>query len=190
MNRIMKTKRLGNSRPGGLKRCSTRKVNCSVRAGSRGSVVSSLKLKRIVVPTDFSQPALKAIKYAAQFAGSSGGTIYLLNVIERAVLSNDFQAFPLVLPERELGKICKEALLSLAATEIEELIPVEVAIRAGKPYLEIVNFARETDADLIVMATHGRSGLKHVLLGSTAELVIRHASCPVFVVRDREHEFI
>ena len=188
----MKTKSLRSSRRGGIKCRSIGHASrkCIVGAAPNDSIVSSLKLKRIVVPTDFSQASLKAIKYAVRFAENSGATIYLVNVFERPALSGDFQSFPLVLPERELEKVCKETLLSVAATEIEELIPVEVAVRTGKAFREIVNFARETDADLIVIATHGRSGIKHMLLGSTAELVVRHAPCPVFVVREREHEFI
>jgi len=133
---------------------------------------------------------LKAIKYAARFAENSGATIYLVHVLERPVLTRDFECFPLALPEAELAEISKETLLSAAATEIEELVPVEVAVRTGKAFREIVNFARETDADLIVIATNGRSGINHMLLGSTAELVVRHAACPVLVVREREHQFI
>jgi nucleotide-binding universal stress UspA family protein len=62
--------------------------------------------------------------------------------------------------------------------------------RHGRPHEEIVGVAREMDVDLIVMGTHGRSGLSHILLGSTAERVVRNAPCPVLTVRHPEHEFV
>jgi universal stress protein A len=60
----------------------------------------------------------------------------------------------------------------------------------GVPYHEIVQAGQQFKADLIVLGTHGRTGLQHVFMGSTAERVVRHAACPVLVVREREHEFI
>ena len=63
-------------------------------------------------------------------------------------------------------------------------------VRVGHPYQEITQAAQELKADLIVIATHGYTGLKHILLGSTAERVVRHASCPVLTVREREHDFV
>jgi glycine betaine transporter len=83
--------------------------------------------------------------------------------------------------------IAKEAKLKLQATaqqEIEELVPVYPEVRIGKAYNEIVAAAKVSCADLIVIATHGYTGLKHALLGSTAERVVRHAHCPVLVVRE------
>ena len=69
-------------------------------------------------------------------------------------------------------------------------IGAEALVRAGQPYYEITTAAKELDVDLIVITTHGRTGLKHALLGSTAERVVRHAPCPVLTVREREHDFI
>jgi nucleotide-binding universal stress UspA family protein len=63
-------------------------------------------------------------------------------------------------------------------------------LRTGQPHTEIVEAARELGADLIVLSTHGHTGLTHALLGSTAEKVVRHAPCPVLVVREKEHEFV
>jgi nucleotide-binding universal stress UspA family protein len=187
----MKTKDIKKKRPAGIKLPVTRLGPKLFRSPEVSEpIVSRLKLKRILIPTDFSEPSLKAVRYAMRFAEQSGATMHLLYVIERPVLNHDFDSFPLVLPEAELTKICKEKLLSLAVTEIEELIPISVQVRVGKPFREIVDVARETNADLIVIATQGYSGIKHVLLGSTAELVVRHAPCPVLVVREHEHEFV
>ena len=188
---IMKTKEIRKRRPAGIKLPATRLG--PKRSGTplfNTSIVSSLKLKRILVPTDFSEPSLKAVRYAIRFAEQSGATMHLLYVIERPALNHDFECFPLALPEAELCKIAKEELLSIASKEIEELVPVNTQVRIGKPFRQIVEIARETDADLIVIATQGHSGIKHVLLGSTAELVVRHAPCPVLVVREHEHEFV
>jgi nucleotide-binding universal stress UspA family protein len=84
----------------------------------------------------------------------------------------------------------KRRLLSLANEEIEELVPVKADVRSGKTSREIADYAREISADLIVIATHGRTGLDRMLLGSTTELLVRYAPCPVLVVREREHEFV
>jgi universal stress protein A len=187
----MKRKHTNKRRPAGLKFPGTRTgLNLSRVSVTNRPSVSTLKLKQILVPTDFSEPSLKAVRYAVRFAEQSGATIHLLYVIDRPAFNHDFDAFPLVLPKPELSRTCKERLLSLAGTEIGELIPVHVQVRLGKPFREIVDAARETDADLIVIATQGHSGIKHVLLGSTAELVVRHAPCPVLVVREHEHEFL
>ncbi|HMJ66829.1 MAG TPA: universal stress protein, partial [Candidatus Binatia bacterium] len=78
----------------------------------------------------------------------------------------------------------------LAHDEVEEQTPVQAEVRIGKPHHEIVSLAKVLGADLIVIATHGYSGLKHAVLGSTAERVVRHATCPVLVVREKEKDFI
>ena len=78
----------------------------------------------------------------------------------------------------------------LATEEIGASAAWKIAVRPGRPATEIVEAARELAADLIVIATHGRTGLQHVLLGSVAENVVRHAPCPVLTVREHEREFV
>jgi universal stress protein A len=73
---------------------------------------------------------------------------------------------------------------------VDKSITSEELVHIGRPYEEIITVAKEHKADLIIIATHGRSGLKHAFLGSTAERVVRHAPCPVLVVREREREFV
>ena len=157
---------------------------------AKGSVGSTVKFKRILVPIDFSKPSLKALRYAVRFAEDSGATLDLVYVRESAAVMHDLEIFPLAIPEAELDKHAKEKLLAIAAVEIEELVPVQVHVRFGKAFREIVAVASETTADLVVIATHGHTGLSRILLGSTAELVVRHAPCPVLVVREHEHEFV
>ncbi|MDB6109395.1 MAG: universal stress protein UspA [Pedosphaera sp.] len=162
----------------------------STNPGASRSEPSLLKLKRILVPTDFSEPSLKALRYAVPFAKRFGATIFLAHVLERTPFIAGDQSVVLVVPERELVKDAKEKLLSLAADEIEELVPVDTQVRMGKPFAEIVTLATELEIDLIIVATHGYTGLRHVLLGSTTERIVRRASCPVLVVREQEHEFV
>jgi universal stress protein A len=187
----MKTKQSTNRKPpapDSFALCRTTKT--SIKPVLNGSPSWSIGFKRILVPTDFSKPSLKALRYAVRFAEQSGAAIFLVYVLEQPAFMHDLESFPVALPEAELVKGAREKLLSLAAAEIEELVPVKVQVRVGKPFREIAALARQTDTDLIVIATHGRTGLNRMLLGSTAELVVRHAPCPVLVVREREHEFV
>ena len=142
------------------------------------------------MPTNFSKPSLKAVRYAVRFAEQTGATIHLVYVLESPAFIHDFETFPLAIPEVELVGFAQGKLLSVASAEIEELVPVKTNVLIGKPFREIVEFARRADIDLIVIATHGRAGLNRMLLGSTAELVVRHAPCPVLIVREHEHEFV
>jgi universal stress protein A len=187
----MKTSRLKNSRGSAVKRGTIRIApKSSPTTGPNGSIAASVKFKRILVPTDFSTPSLKALRYAVRFAEHSGATIFLVYVLEQPAFINDPESFRVATPEAELARLAKEKLLSVASSEIEELVPVKAEVRIGKPFREIVSLARQTDTDLIVIATRGRTGVNRMLLGSTTELVVRHAPCPVLVVREHEHEFV
>jgi universal stress protein A len=147
-----------------------------------------LRLKVIVVPIDFSAESKKALRYACRLAEQFGSVLRLIHVVEPAPFLNDL---PNVIISRSDAEIAKESLVrlqTLARDEISELISISPQVRVGKPYHEIVTAAKVGGADLIVISTHGYTGLKHAFLGSTAERVVRHAECPVLVVRDNEHE--
>ena len=146
--------------------------------------------KRILVPIDFSEASHKALFYATAFAEGCGAEITLLHVVE-------LPAYP------ELGYAhvpMKEAEQKKAALETLELADLELGksarliksrlVRVGNPSQEIIEEARTQNSDLIVISTHGHGGLRHLLLGSTTEKVMRHASCPVLVVREHEHDFL
>jgi nucleotide-binding universal stress UspA family protein len=111
-----------------------------------------------------------------------------VHVLDQAILTRDFEAFPLSIPASELAKSARVNLLSVASADFEEFVHVKPLVRTGKPFREIVSLARQENIDLIVIATHGRTGLNRMVLGSTAEQVIRHAPCPVLVVRDYQDE--
>jgi universal stress protein A len=148
----------------------------------------ALSLKTIVVPIDFSPPSMTALRYATRLAEQFGSVIRLVHIVEPAPFLNDLPNVALVRTDQEIAKEAKLKLQAIAQDEIEELVPVYPEVRIGKAYNEIVAAAKVSGADLIVIATHGYTGLKHALLGSTAERVVRHARCPVLVVRQPKRE--
>jgi nucleotide-binding universal stress UspA family protein len=149
-------------------------------------------LNRILVPIDFSEHSRKALQYAIPFAEQFKASIDLLYVVEPTIYPADFSfgqvGFPNV--EDELRQRGAEELKSLIAKEIGKRVPAKQVIRTGKAFYEIREYAREESVDLIIIATHGHSGVEHVLFGSTAEKVVRHAPCPVLVVRMSQKEFV
>jgi len=155
------------------------------------SAAPEFKIKRILVPIDFSECSKKALRYALALARQHSATLDLLYVVPTPpygageygpVDYGDLQEELQENAARELGRTISE--------EVGKAAPAGPIIRTGAAVREIVDVARTIPADLIVISTHGRSGLKHVLLGSVAEQVVRHAPCPVLVVRECEHEFL
>jgi universal stress protein A len=143
----------------------------------------------VLVPVDFSEMSRKALLYAVSFAKQFGAKIVLLHVVE-----------PLPAPPEvvylETGAINTEARkgaekqLSVWRQAVAAGASVTTKIRTGVAYREIVEAAKAAKADLIVLSTHGRTGLAHLFMGSTAERVVREATCPVLVVRSPEREFV
>src|SRR5262249_44935511 len=152
-----------------------------------------IDLKRILVPTDFSKFSQNALTYAVAFAEKFEAELYLLNVVQDlALFLPDVVTAgpPLVPPLDQLATAVHEALERVVAENHLQHLKVYREVREGTPFYEIVRFAKEKDIDLIVMGTHGRGGLAHVLLGSVSEKVVRKAPCPVLTVRHPEHEFV
>jgi universal stress protein A len=141
-----------------------------------------LRFARILVPTDFSDPSRKALYYAARLAEHFGSRITLIHVIE-PVMSPDFTHFPLALDEEKVIAAARHRLLTLGRSVLGDRFIEDAVVRPGSPFHEISEAARELKMDLIIMATHGYSGVKRALLGSTAERVVRYAPCPVMTVR-------
>ncbi len=156
---------------------------------SPGSV---LELGRILVPLDFSAHAMKALRYAVAFARLFRARLILMHVTEPIVYPSDFGYVPLPpnTLEENFQRDARDRLEAVAAEHAASGVTCEVVLRLGKPYQEIAATAREYQVDLVVITTHGYAGLTHVLLGSTAERVVRHSPCPVLVVRDQEAELI
>jgi universal stress protein A len=137
---------------------------------------------RILVPTDFSDPSKRALKYAARFAAQFGSKVTLIHVIE-PVMSADFTTFPLALDEEKVVENARQRLLHLGKANLDGTSLEAAVVRSGNPFHEITEAARELDVDLIILATHGYTGIKRALLGSTAERVVRYAQCAVMTVR-------
>ena len=152
-----------------------------------------IDLRRILVPTDFSKHSENALKYAVAFAEKFGAELHLLHVVQDLALfvpDAVGNAPPVVPPIDQLTAAVRESLQRVIREHGLERFRVCPEVREGTPFYEIIQCAREKDVDLIVMGTHGRSGLAHVLLGSVSEKVVRKAPCPVLTVRHPEHEFI
>jgi universal stress protein A len=152
----------------------------SVETGKQ--CINPPQVQKILVAVDFSDYSRAALNYAAFLAESFGAKLTLVHAVEPYVYPEDLSAgFTLEeIDERWMQKQ-QEKLETLKQT-IKNGIPAKVIVTMGTAWNRIVGLAKSCCADLIVVGTHGRTGLKHVLLGSTAERVVRHATCPVLVV--------
>jgi nucleotide-binding universal stress UspA family protein len=167
------------------KKAVAKKAVKTVRAPSR-----NIRLKKMLVPTDFSERSQKALKYALQFAKQFKSEITLLHVVEVRFAGSEAGVVDLIQLESDLRESGKIQLEQLARNVASEMVKIRTEIRIGIPYMEITEMADEKKIDMLVVSTHGYTGLKHVFMGSTAERIIRHAPCPVLTVRLEEHEFI
>lgn len=145
-----------------------------------------LNIKKILVPIDFSDYSKSAFKYAQEFSRYFDAEIILIYVVEPMVYPPDFSMGQIAIPtiDIELDKRAKEELEKLARNEIQPDTKFQIVIKTGKPFVEIIQTASELDVDLIIIATHGHSGVEHILFGSTAEKVVRKAPCPVLTLRE------
>jgi nucleotide-binding universal stress UspA family protein len=148
-----------------------------------------ITLEKILVPTDFSDHAGQAIKYVSELAKRFGSELHLLNVVQPLTTHVSYGGpIPDVLLHPEQPAL--DELERLSEPDLEHLSRVERCVRTGPPFLEIVRYAKDQDIDLIVMGTHGRTGLVHALIGSVAEKVVRKSPCPVLTVRPQGHQFV
>ena len=149
-----------------------------------------VRYRNVLFATDFSTGAREATGHAAALASAEGATLHLLHVIEEFSYRESFNLkhFPSQDVLEELERNARIALEDLAKDA--ELGPgVQTYVREGKPFVEIIRAARELEADVLVVGSHGQSGLSETLFGSTAERVVRKAPCAVLVVRHPEHRF-
>jgi universal stress protein A len=168
-----------------MKRSGKKAITPAKKTRARAKEASvEVGIRAILVPTDFSHYSEKALEYAIPLARQFGARLTLLHVIE-PVATPDFEgAFPLALENARAKELCHSALKALSEKFGNEPALIEGrVVRQGRAFDEIAKAARELKIDLIVIATHGYTGLKHTFLGSTAERVVRHAPCPVLVVR-------
>ena len=160
------------------------------KSGRNGRTETVLTLKKIIAPIDFSECSMKGLTYAKTLAKDFGAKLVLLHSVRLNyyVTSDEYARhdFPMLLQQEE--KAARGQMRDLIRQTDWDGIEIESSVQIGHAGDEICLWARELAADLIVTATHGRTGLKHVLLGSTAEYIVRHASCPVLVVPTRPSE--
>lgn len=143
-----------------------------------------LRFKTIVVPTDFSDVSRKALDFAVPLAREHGAKIVLVFVVEPHIYPENILIPPALEPDNmALTKQARASLEKFRVQHIDADVASEAVVALGKPFVEIVNAAKAAKADLIVMPTHGFTGLKKMLIGSTAERVVSHAACPVLTVR-------
>jgi universal stress protein A len=145
-------------------------------------------LKSILVPVDFSNASTKALVYAAALANQFGAKITPIFVVELPEVVGMFQ---LLLDDDEIKEVCRGKLSRfIRKTRVPADLVNPPVIRKGRPHHEITEAARTLKVDLIVISTHGYTGVNRALLGSVTERVVRESPCPVLVVREHEHEFI
>src|SRR5690242_20110259 len=143
----------------------------------------SLPWKRILVPLDFSLTSLRALEVAVPLAEEAGAGLCLLNVIEPNPYSTGMDGSILVMPDASMARDAKKQLPRIAEHFAPKTVPTASLVLRGRAASVIVETALQNRVDLIVLSTHGHTGLGRLLMGSTAEHVVRHAKCPVFVVR-------
>lgn len=149
-----------------------------------------MNVKKILFPTDFSEGSDNALPYAADMVKHYGAKLYLLHVIQDIAGATASYVPHVSLDElyRDMEKNAAKEIDRYGIEELRGIKDIERIVVKGRPYEEILKFARENKADLIVIGTHGRKGLDRVIFGSTAEKVVRDAPCPVLSVRLPDHE--
>jgi nucleotide-binding universal stress UspA family protein len=149
---------------------------------------AEFKIAKILVPLDFSPASMEALDYAVSLAKQFRAAIHLVHVHPPDEAAAVPAAAHVLLQSAEAIERLNEELTGIHRQHVAPFCPENCHIRPGRPYHEIIGLAREIAADLIVLSTRGHSGLKHLLLGSTAERVVRGAPCPVLVARKRKQK--
>jgi universal stress protein A len=142
-----------------------------------------MDVQKILVPIDFSDHSHQALLWGGSLAEKYGAQLLVLHVIPQAVEDAAVHGSTAEQLMLDLTAQVEAQLYEITGEELKKSLPVQVKIAVGQPADEILGVAGEEAVDLIVMGTHGRTGLSHVLLGSTADTVVRTAPCPVFTVR-------
>lgn len=152
-------------------------------SGEKPNYPERLPWRRILVPLDLSFTSLRALDTAAALAQHSHAGLFLLNVVEPSPYPTGMEGAVLAIPDQKLAENAKEQLPRLAERFVPKPVRVTSLVARGRAASVIVETAAAKGVDLIVLSTHGHTGLDRLLMGSTAEQVVRHAQCPVYVVR-------
>ncbi|MBU6392141.1 MAG: universal stress protein [Planctomycetota bacterium] len=150
-----------------------------------------ISIKNILCPIDYSIFSERALTYAIEFAEKYQTKLYLIHVLDIRIYDiNDPELYSVNIVEKETIDKLRERLLRCVNEETKGRISVEAIIVQGVPFSEIIKASKEYKIDLIVLGTHGRTGLSHAIMGSVAEKVVRKAPCPVLTIRHPEHDFV
>jgi nucleotide-binding universal stress UspA family protein len=152
-----------------------------------------IAIQNILVPTDFSEASDAALMYGRELAGRFGATLHLLHVTDNLQLTAfaDIYAAPLMELQTKIDENARVRLAELAIDSDHSGPPTRQTVTtSATPAFAITEYARNNAIDLIVMGTHGRGPLTHLLMGSVAERVVRVSPCPVLTVRHPQHEFV
>ncbi len=153
-----------------------------------------ININNILVPTDCSEVSDCALKYAIKFAKEFDAnlTLLMVTVSEPITILNDYGYFSPELHQKlitESDKRAKSELESFWKRAAEDEVKVTLLNFKGDPFTEIVRYTEENDVDIIIMGTHGRTGLKHVFMGSVAEKVVRYSPQPVLTIKHQDYQF-
>jgi nucleotide-binding universal stress UspA family protein len=151
-----------------------------------------MEIKSILLPTDFSECANYALSYATSMARKFNASLVCVHVVEPMMPAVGYTGLTDPLPLADISEQLEESasreLPKIAGCDECSGLIVDEVIAHGDAATEIVRVAQERGVDLIVIASHGRTGLGRILFGSTAESIVRHAPCPVLVVKRRQRD--
>ncbi len=144
-----------------------------------------IAIRRVLVPVDFSPPSIEAVRYARGFQEQYDAEVHLLHVVEDVhYLANTYLfEMPTLPPLEDLERDREAELGEFADRHLAGCPRLQRIMSRGKPFVEILRYAKETEVDLIIIASRGHRGLEHALFGSTAEKVMRKSPCPVLVFK-------
>jgi len=147
-----------------------------------------LPIKNILCPTDFSDPSYEALKISDELAAHFGATLHIINVVPlvpivEAPIGVESASFNVASYQQELEGQAQKSLKNLAEQKISRGVTAVTEVLIGNAAGEVIRYAGEKGVDMIVIATHGLSGWRRFISGSTTEQIVRQASCPVLTIR-------
>lgn len=149
-------------------------------------------IKNILVPLTLTKASKNILDYAVSLADKFNAKLTVLHVLREPKMDLseiDYESGFLQKVKEHQEKEMRDELERLITKECSKKYNISYEMKWGQPYVEIVNKAKSINADIIIMGTHGRTGLSHVLLGSVAEKVLRLAPCPVMIIRSKDYKF-
>lgn len=150
--------------------------------------------RKLLWPTDFSELSLKGGRYARGLREHFNAELHIIHVTVPAMTPDYAAMLPASLPasttDAEMIDACRKSLREVIARHFDDDARIVSDVLPGNPWSAICDYAQREQIELIVVATHGRTGLKHAIIGSTAERIVRHAPCPVLTVKIEETDFL